>query len=378
MSITLDFLLLFFLFIIPGLVFKRVFFFKEFSKQFSIKDNAYTIIFFSFIPGLIFQIVGFFIYWLVHDPSFSLYDVVLSLKTDTESKESLIPIDLGTFAVHQLNVNILAFASGFLISRLIRVAGLDVRTKFFRFNNQWYYVFSGEIESFEKFKKFSERFNVNIKSRNEFKYYPPIVDILIDGSDGRKLYSGYLVDYDLDPKDIHSLDKVYLKHAFRYRPKTDEDSSAIVKGNTAKVPIKGDVFVLNTDNLVNINVTFIPTPKKVTEKKKQRTRKIYKLFYSFGVLFNIYVLLDILFFNMFLLEHLFPGDYTNQILQQSWYVRIFFSIILNLMVSLLLPIPDKESKEYSYYGWFPVAIAKIVLIVVFGVLTFSLWKDIVI
>src|SRR5690554_7532128 len=70
MAITLDFFLLFLLFIIPGLVFKRLYFFGEFSKQFSLKDNAYTILFFSFIPGIFFQVLGYLVYWLVHDPTF--------------------------------------------------------------------------------------------------------------------------------------------------------------------------------------------------------------------------------------------------------------------------------------------------------------------
>lgn len=370
MSITLDFLLLFFLFIIPGLVFKRIFFFKEFSKQFSIKDNAYTIIFFSFIPGLIFQIIGFFLYWIIHDSEFSLNQVLIYLRSYSNSADSEITFNISTFLIHQFNVNLLAFFSGFFISRLIRVFGLDIKSKFFRFSNQWYYIFSGEIESFEKFKKFNERITSNIKKRNEFKYYPPTVDVLIDNNDSKTLYTGFLVDYDLDPKNIHSLDKIYLKHAHRYRPKTDEDSPRIIKGSVAKVPIKGDVFVLNTENLVNINVTFIPTPKHVKDKKTKKKNTFYKLFYNFGLVLNLYVLLDILFFDMYILKHITPNDITQLILNQTWYVRIFISSTLNLCVSIFLPNLNEEKKVYSYHRWFEVGIAKIILIVIFSALTF--------
>src|SRR5690554_8222203 len=80
MAIALDFFLLFLLFIIPGLVCKRLYFFGEFSKQFSLKDNAYTILFFSFIPGIFFQVLGYLVYWLVHDPTFELYDLILNMR----------------------------------------------------------------------------------------------------------------------------------------------------------------------------------------------------------------------------------------------------------------------------------------------------------
>lgn len=374
MSITLDFLLLFFLFIIPGLVFKRVFFFKEFSKQFSIKDNAYTIIFFSFIPGLIFQVLGFFIYWIAHEPDYSLHDILISLKGAVNKKESLVPIDLNVFIIHQFLVNLLAGFSGFLISRLIRYWGLDIKYKFFRFSNQWYYIFSGEIESFEKFKNFNSRFGLSLKGKNEFKHYPPLVDILTESSEGQNLYSGYLIDYDLNPKDIHSLDKVYLKHAFRYRPKKDEDSPDIVKGNTAKVPIKGDVFVLNTDNLVNMNVTFIPTPRKVNKQKQKKKNKRYKIFYRIGLALNIYVLLELLFFDMFLLKYLFSKNFTNEVLEQVWFVRIFISSVFNLIVSLVLPNQNEKTKEYSYHGWLKLLFAKLLLMAVFCWLSYYFWK----
>ena len=380
MSITLDFLLLFFLFIIPGLVFKRVFFFKEFSKQFSIKDNSYPIIFFSFIPGLLFQVVGFFIYWIAHEPDYSLHDILISLKGAVNKKESLVPIDLNVFIIHQFLVNLLAGFSGFLISRLIRYCGLDIKYKFFRFSNQWYYIFSGEIESFEKFKKFNSRVGIDImgnklglRKPNEFKHYPPVVDILTEGSEGQKLYSGFLIDYDLNPKDIHSLDKVYLKHAFRYRPKKDEDSADIIKGNTARVPIKGDVFVLNTDNLVNMNVTFIPTPKKVTNEKEEKKKKWFKWLYKAGVFINIYVLFDLLFLDMFLLRNIFLDNLTNEILSQPWYVRIFISTVLNLLVSLGLPFKDEKTNQYTYQGAWRLVIAKLVLMAVFYWLSYYFW-----
>ncbi|MCC5923117.1 MAG: hypothetical protein JJT77_04975 [Crocinitomicaceae bacterium] len=374
MSITLDFLLLFFLFIIPGLVFKRAFFYKEFSKQFSIKDNAYTIIFFSFIPGLIFQVLGFFIYWIVHEPDYTLHDILISLKGVVNKKDSIVPVDLSVFIIHQLLVNLLACCSGFLISRLIRYFGLDIKFKFFRFSNQWYYIFSGEIESFEKFKNFRNRVNLNIIGRNDFKFMPPIADILVEGNDGQKLYSGYLIDYDLNPKDIHALDKVYLKYAYRYRSAREDDDSKMIIRKTAKVPIPGDIFILNTDSIISMNLTFVPTPIEQIEKKNERKNSILRWIYTLGVGINIYILLDILLFDMYALKFLIPEKFSNPILLQPWYVRILVASIINLIFSFLFPIQNEKTKIYSYKKWLPLFAAKIILIAAFGGLSYLLWK----
>ena len=374
MSITLDFLLLFFLFIIPGLVFKRAYFYKEFSKQFSIKDNAYTIIFFSFIPGLIFQLIGYLIFWSIHTPNYTLHDILLTVRSYETSSSALIPIDLYKFIIHQCNVNILAFLGGFLLSRTIKATGLDVRYKFFRFGNQWYYIFSGEIESFEKFRNFRNRFNLNIIGRNEFKFMPPIADILVEGNDGQKLYSGYLIDYDLNPKDIHSLDKVYLKYAHRYRPARDDDDSNMIIRNTAKVPIPGDVFILNMANAISLNLTFIPPPSEFAKKKKERKNSFLKWIYYLGVGINIYVLLDILFFEFFFLKHVFSENIKDFIIGQNWFVRILVATSINLVFSVLFPIQNEKTKVYSYKGFWSVLLAKLIIIILLSGLSYLFWK----
>lgn len=374
MSITLDFLLLFFLFIIPGLVFKRAYFYKEFSKQFSIKDNAYTIIFFSFIPGLIFQLIGYLIFWSIHDPNYTLHDILLTVRSYETSSAALIPIDLSTFIIHQCNVNVLAFFGGFLLSRTIKATGLDVRYKFFRFGNQWYYIFSGEIESFEKFRNFRNRFNLNIIGRNEFKFMPPIADILIEGNEGQKLYSGYLIDYDLNPKDIHSLDKVYLKHAYRYRPARDDDDPNMTIRKTTKVPIPGDDFILKMDNVASINLTFVPPPKEFAKKKEERKNSFLKLVYNLGVLINIYVLVDILFFEFFFLKDIFSENINELILSQNWFVRILVATSINLVFSVFFPNQDEKTKVYSYKGFWLVLLTKIILIVLLSGISYLFWK----
>lgn len=378
MAITLDFFLLFLLFIIPGLVFKRLYFFGEFSKQFSLKDNAYTILFFSFIPGVFFQVLGYLVYWLVHDPTFELYDLILNMRFYLENENNSIPINLGTFFIHQLNVNLFAGIVGWMSSRIVRKLHLDRKTKLFRFGNQWYYIFSGEIESFKKFKSFNTKVAYNkLSNQNDFKHYPPRVDVLVGNNEHDKtLYSGYLIDYDLNPKNIHSLDKIYLKHVSKYRSIREGDSSEVIKTYYSKIPVFGDTFVLDTTNLINLNITFIPLSESEFERKEVKFGKrfIYRVIYNLGVIFNTIVMLDVLFNNLTLSAYFLPESYVNDVADMNWIMRLLFATLLNFIVSIPLPVFDKnkttKEKVFTYKGKWRVVFTQLVLI---AINVFVLW-----
>ncbi|THF48460.1 hypothetical protein E6C50_14345 [Flavobacterium supellecticarium] len=62
MNLTLGFIAFFIAIVIPGILFRRFFFYGEFSKQFNTKDPVLHSIFFSIIPGIVIQLVCFTIY----------------------------------------------------------------------------------------------------------------------------------------------------------------------------------------------------------------------------------------------------------------------------------------------------------------------------
>ncbi|HLW39355.1 MAG TPA: hypothetical protein VKX31_03115 [Brumimicrobium sp.] len=379
MTITLDFFLLFLLFIIPGLIFKRLYFFGEFSKQFSLKDNAYTILLFSFIPGIVFQLLGYLIYWLVHKPDLELYDLILSIRFYSENKDATIPINLSTFFIHQFNVNLLAGFTGLCSSRTVRKLHLDRKTKLFRYGNQWYYIFSGEIETFKKFKTFNARVTYNSfrNYKSNFKHYPPRVDILVGNNEHDKtLYTGYLIDYDLEPRNIHSLDKVYLKHVYKYRSIRDDDNPEVIKKNYSKIPIFSDIFVLDTSHLININITFIPSAETEKENRKQKfgRKSIYRIIYNIGFIINVIIILDVLFNNLQLTAYLLPNSYVNDVKNMNWLMRLLFATLLNFIVSIPLPVYDKskitKEKVFTYKGKWRIVFTLLIFI---GINLLILW-----
>lgn len=57
MNLTTAFLFLFITIVIPGFVFQRIYFFGDFSKQFTTKENVPKLLLASLIPGLIISAV---------------------------------------------------------------------------------------------------------------------------------------------------------------------------------------------------------------------------------------------------------------------------------------------------------------------------------
>lgn len=380
MSFTLDFILLLLLFVIPGFVFKRLYFYGEFSKQFNTKEPLYKSIFYSIIPGIIFQIAGFYLYKLFRNTDFCINDVINIGKDLYTSKESLygartlnfVKGEIDYFFIHQFNINVLAASSGFLLSRIVRLTKLDINSKVFRYRNPWYYILSGEIQNFKKFKA---GFKIGIlkTNSNPFKYYPPKADILLKGANGESaLYSGFIIDYELDSNNIQNLDKLYLAGATRYRDKRDKDEAEgfTVVGSRTEVPINGDVFVLDAANIININLTFIPPPDDIVEqnksKKEIRIQKFYRFIFNLNIFLTLPIVIDILFAKGYLTKIILPEFISTAISESHFFMRLLFAMFANQLLSIFMPEEENnEATNHKRYRFTrAIFITKLVVIVV--------------
>lgn len=183
----------------------------------------------------------------------------------------------GEFApqtVHFLNHNLTSFVYyniciygsaiffGFLLHYLIQKLDWDKKTKLLRFKNIWYYVFSGEILKFKKFLKASidVKIDAMTKDQNTIVTY---ADVLCEENGTTKLYTGYLVDYDLDSNDMHQLDKIYLLDAHRYE-KCDSKQFKF-QSNYSLRDIKGHLFVVDYQRVINLNLTYVPSYNQLTK-----------------------------------------------------------------------------------------------------------------
>ncbi len=354
MNLTLGFIAFFVSLIIPGIIFRRFYFFGEFSKQYNTKDPVLHSIFFSIIPGILLQITGFILYFLFigFDSSFSdvftiFRDITSNSNNATQDvTRNFMQNDILTFALYSLYIFIFSAFSGFALSRIIRKLNWDKKYKIFRFKNQWYYIFSGELLFMKKFKLASKIHSDNEKPKSFFEIFVTYADILVNISENKRdLYSGYVIDYDLKAENPSKLDRIYLMNTYRYKYPFKQGNNNLTKQKQIRIP--GDIFVIDADRIVNINLTYIPSyQKKIVKElvKKQKKQKRYKI-----INFIYFILLVVFIMFHFLYVHFNLDDtYFDLYIQNTNFIGKFITFLLiTQILSFFVPEKNKVG-EYSY------------------------------
>jgi hypothetical protein len=284
-SLTIDFIVLCVFLIIPGVIFKRFYFYNEFSKQFSIREPLYNTLFYAIIPGIVVQIIGYLLYSFVHGTINYFYCIECVkeiFSKDPVNEGHIINIhkqNIHRLFFHLFDVCVLALVLGIFLSRTVRYLNLDKKTRILRFQNNWFYLFNGEILEFKKFKPHFK--NVILNKQPGQQQVLTLVDVAIEAPAGFEFYSGFLVDYALKDSDPTELDKLYLKGASRYLMVDKNDSSITDFSNIhlrgKKVNIPGHIFVLETDKLLNLNVSYVTRENIIKiEKEKEKNKEEQK------------------------------------------------------------------------------------------------------
>ncbi|KYG79248.1 hypothetical protein AWW67_12775 [Roseivirga seohaensis] len=219
--------ILFFLFIVPGLAFRRFYYTGEFSKEY-FKSSSAEVFVMGIIPSLLLHWLGLhLINWLtptslnflfteISIPSltvnFQLIGIILTGKGNDQyllSGLKEIGLNLDYIISYNLILTLLGVVLGFLCKVIVRKLKLDRSIKILRFQNEWHYVLTSEVLDFPRVKTTSP-YNKNGKVLSAV-----YIDALVDVSekDGAMLYSGILEDYRLS-KD-GGLDVLYLTNAYR-------------------------------------------------------------------------------------------------------------------------------------------------------------------
>jgi hypothetical protein len=214
MEISFGFFVILVLILFPGLIFRRLHFYGEFSKEFNTGQNLAGLLARSVIPGLTIVILSFILY------SYFFVEVDIAMIIDklkeinnpdiklTETQDATQP----TFNNLILNKvtpfigfqYLIAVILGALSGRIIRITKLDTKFKILRFKNYWFYIFNGQYGGFKKLK--------HLKQKNK-KHLFTKVDIMIDSNSGTHLYSDIVVDYELSDSKCNELSKVFLQNA---------------------------------------------------------------------------------------------------------------------------------------------------------------------
>lgn len=286
MNFTAGLLLIFLNVFLPGLIFLRFYYTGEFSKQFSTKVPIIRLAFYALIPGLIFLLFGVLIYnWC--DSNFTLFKAISifsellgSPKDYSCQTECFLKNQIHIYSWFTVSLNVGAFISAFFAHWLVRRLDWDIQFKLLRFKNQWYYVFNGDILKYKKYRALNF---INPDEGRNGEIMMAYADILVNEAGGTQLYSGIIMDYDLDNNDNSSLEKIYLIDAHRHKRNPHQ-----------KKPIPGQIFVILNSNILNINLTYIPSAihqlnKNIQrEKSKIRIKKVKQKLIFWAYFFVIY------------------------------------------------------------------------------------------
>jgi hypothetical protein len=324
MDISLGFLVVLILVLFPGLIFRRLYFYGEFSKEFKAGYNLISLLAISTIPGLIILIVTF----LTYDSLFIKIDlgVIIDIFKDINNpsfrltNSNQLPINELINSKAAPFISYLYLTStilGSLSGRLIRIARLDIKFKQLRFKNYWFYILNGQHLDQKKFKYLKEENKKHLFTK---------ADILIDLNSKTHLYSGIVVDYELDDNDCNSLSKIMLQQAKRYNLK---------EGKRTAVDIPGTLFVIDCSTMRNINLTYIFQDTKSILKSKIPNN--VEVFFGFLIL----LLIPIFIFQAESIDWPIYKAYFDL----QWYLKILSYFTIIQILSLFNPFV-KRNDEY--------------------------------
>lgn len=325
MNFTAGLLFVFLNIFLPGLIFLRFYFIGEFSKQFNTRIPIIRLAFYSLIPGVLFFLLSIYIYGLF-DSKFLVsgaLDIYLNLSSSnncfSESTSDFLNNGLGAYIFFTTCTIIISGLFGFLIHYLIRKFNFDKKYKVFRFKNYWYYIFSGEIVKFPKF----DRAITDIQIEGVDKDSDVIMayaDILVNECGKSRMYTGYVLDYELEQDNINSLDKIYLLDAHKYD--YTQNQRLRFQSNHVKKSIPGQLFVIDYKSVLNLNLTYLPSTNRMLYELDKQSRKHQKLEF----LGTIIIILSFVF-SISLVFFEWPYDFLS-----SWNLGFFLKTVLYFIV----------------------------------------------
>ncbi|MCB0738504.1 MAG: hypothetical protein KDC92_13390 [Bacteroidetes bacterium] len=242
MTFTWGFIVIFVIILFPGLLIRRLYFYGEFSSQFNGGISLLHVLAYSLFPGLFVAIISYLIFdkW---GTTLDLNQYLLDYKAiiNLENSKSL-PKDLGDSLKNEIIPfltleYLLTVLIGIVSGPIVRILRLDY-FKIFRFKNYWFYLISNQHKRLPKYRT---SFNKNKK------FLFTVADVLVQTETGNKLYSGIVVDYELEDNSCDNLSKIVLKETHRY-------SNNNLTNERLEIP--GDLFVVDCKNLLNINFTY--------------------------------------------------------------------------------------------------------------------------
>lgn len=341
MELTIGFVSLFLLLVLPGIIFRRFYYLGEFSKQISVSEPILSTIAYALIPGVLIQLTIAWLYLIFTDANtgINLTPFYNALFTDDKSLDVtelfLKDVLSNSFIWYSFVVYSFSASLGFSCYLLVRNLKLDRNFKILRFKNQWAYIFSGELYGFPKWKK-PIMPNADEVKKPSSGFLFPYVDVLVRETDNKsKLYSGILKDYDVLSTDLSQLRRLYLINTKRYKQKED--------GFELK-DIPGDFLIIDGSDIINLNVQYIFSEPAVERQSENSSGWLS----AWNIFIVILILLSLP--ALFVSIPSYHAEFYHWLFGLPWYQKFYLWLILAQLYGNLFPFVGRKD-GYQFIGW---------------------------
>ena len=235
MSLAVSTLFLF-LFILPGITFKRAYLSSVFSRKLKF-SGILDEVFWALFPSIIMHIISYLLLTgasVIFDFEFDIKRVLSIALFEQENEAVYVDIFLA-YLLYCTFVMTISFFAGHASRKIIRVSKFDRKFKLFRFTNDWHYLLSGEFLDFPEVPDNPEEVS--------FK----LVNALTSVGSQQMIYIGELIHFTLS--DEGGLENIVLKDAKRRLLQDDllENRYYDIPGRYITIPYK---------TIVNINIRY--------------------------------------------------------------------------------------------------------------------------
>jgi hypothetical protein len=224
-----------FLFILPGITFKRAYLSSVFSRKLKF-TGLLDEVFWALFPSIIMHFVSYAI--LIAAKSVLKFDfdltVVLSKALFEGESEEYASVFL-TYLYYCAFVIAVSFFAGHISRKIVRILKLDRKFRLFRFSNDWHYLLSGEFLDFPEVPDDPEEVS--------FK----LVNALTSVGDKQMIYIGELIHFTLS--DEGGLENIVLKDAKRRLLEDD-----VLENRYYEIP--GRYITIPYKTIININIRY--------------------------------------------------------------------------------------------------------------------------
>lgn len=232
------------LFLLPGFAFSRLYYSGVFSKNF-IRVTPLEILIGVVLPSLFFHFIGNLLstHLFGLEISFSYLGILLyGVEGELLPVFEKIEAYQGPILAYVIAIPGLAAVAGIGVKSIVRRFKLDRSIRYLRFQNEWYYMLSGELLEIQRVVK-------SAKQTIDFKY----IDALVEFQGKAYIYSGLLVHYLLDDKK--GIDHIVLSET-TIQPVDKISLSGPPNNIKAQQPDVASIFVIPYDKVLNMHISY--------------------------------------------------------------------------------------------------------------------------